>query len=241
MEDHTTNNCTKNKDYTICSECSNESHILKKTVKLRRNNASPAGGEHSTPTKKCPKRKEIINMKRKEEKINAGTTYANVTGRKTDNTKPTIEGIISSNIHAKIFTCMLHAYFMNLAKNSTYEEELNHILKLNNLPEVKIPRNPPFLNIVTKIQDSEDLLTQGSEEEKEKDYPSSVKNIKGRTTKSITKVKTYEGNQETTEKGEKDHQRRRDRANDLHHEIRGMAQRNVEKKKPDQRNRRNDI
>lgn len=90
---------------------------------------------------KCQKKKELINMKRKESE---NVTSGDVLGRKRTTTIPKkqITSTIDSNIHAEIFTFMLHAHFLNSADPGTYENELNKTLKENNLPTVKIPTVP---------------------------------------------------------------------------------------------------
>lgn len=102
---------------------------------------------------KCPKRKEAITNKRKEDREQKEETYTNVTKRSIN--APTPPTTIPSDTHAKIFTCMMHAHFMNMANPGSYEEELNKILELNNLPTIKVPSNPPSASIITRAYEAE--------------------------------------------------------------------------------------
>lgn len=44
--------------------------------------------------------------------------------------------------HLNIYSCMIHAHLMNVIEPGSYEAELNATLKENNLPPIKIPKNP---------------------------------------------------------------------------------------------------
>lgn len=43
---------------------------------------------------------------------------------------------ISTDAHTKMFTAIMHTHFINMANPGSYEEELNKILMINNLPEI---------------------------------------------------------------------------------------------------------
>lgn len=55
---------------------------------------------------------------------------------------------------------MLHAHFINIATPGSYATELNKVLKLNNLPEIKIPEDPPSTQIIIKAQEAENAETE---------------------------------------------------------------------------------
>ena len=59
---------------------------------------------------------------------------------------------------------MLHAHFINMANPGSYEKELNMMLKLNNLPEIKAPQNPPSAKILIRVEEAEDRRTEAEEE-----------------------------------------------------------------------------
>lgn len=49
---------------------------------------------------------------------------------------------------ATILICTLHAHMTNIAKPGTYNQKINKLLKTNSLPTVKLPDNPPSLEIL---------------------------------------------------------------------------------------------
>lgn len=52
---------------------------------------------------------------------------------------------------------MIHAHFVNMTYLVTYEEELNILFKSNNLPTMKVPKNPPSAEIIAILQESEEF------------------------------------------------------------------------------------
>lgn len=57
---------------------------------------------------------------------------------------------------------------MNMAKPGSYNGELNTMLRMNNLPEVKAPSNPPSLKTITKTQEA---IENENKEEEEQELP----------------------------------------------------------------------
>lgn len=86
---------------------------------------------------------------------NQGSNYNDVT-KKTiiPRQAPPPQGKMTTNMQAKTYTCMLHAHFLNIATLGSYKEESNKVLKLNNLPEIKIPSTPPSHNFVSHFHGS---------------------------------------------------------------------------------------
>lgn len=70
---------------------------------------------------------------------------------------------LDNYIYVKIFSCFLHAHFMNSANLGTYKE-LNKIFSLNNLPTMKIPTVPQSDKIISKFVQAEDHKTKQNEE-----------------------------------------------------------------------------
>lgn len=50
---------------------------------------------------------------------------------------------------------MLYAHFPSMANPGTFNQGLNKVLKLNNLPEIVTPDNPPSTKIITSLAESE--------------------------------------------------------------------------------------
>lgn len=173
MEDDLTNNCSKEKKFKICSNCSKADHTWK-DCKERNKKCISCGGEHGTLEMKCPIRKEIINQKRKEnENI---TTYKEITLKSTTPIQATSQIEDNTEAHLKIYACMLHTHFINAADPGTYSTQLNKIFKANNLPEIIIPSDPPSKRIIAAFSNTEKISHpqnqyQTTEETKENDQP----------------------------------------------------------------------
>lgn len=48
---------------------------------------------------------------------------------------------VSPNTHLTIYACLMYAHIINIARPGTFEDEVNKMLKLNNLPPIKT--HPP--------------------------------------------------------------------------------------------------
>ncbi len=144
LEAHNTRDCDKPNDYKICSECSTEGHLwhqCRETIKTCVN----CGDEHSTLAMKCSRRKEVIKEKKKEETERGRMTYTGVTRsliQQQSETNHYSPPSISREDILRINICVSHSHYRNIEYPGTYEEELNKILKLNNLPSIKIPDIP---------------------------------------------------------------------------------------------------
>ncbi len=152
IEDHVTRDCPEDKDYKICSECSTLGHVWHQ-CKAKTKKCINCGEGHSSLAMRCAKRKEVIKLKRKQERERNNTTYSNIA--KPTTTLGTYRPPANTNEDMlRINTCILHAHYRNLENPGTYEVELNKVLKLNNLPTIKIPEIPnssKILNIpITK-------------------------------------------------------------------------------------------
>lgn len=170
LDDHNTYQCPESKEYKVCSECSEEGHTYR-TCKETNKKCINCHEDHGTMSMRCPKKKEIINNKRKESE---NKTYAEMTGGRiiTTTGKSSIP-TIDNNTHTKIFTLMLNAHFLNTANPGTYEAELNKGLKANNLPTIKIPTIPDSKKILKALMPEENKMEEENnreemEEEREK-------------------------------------------------------------------------
>lgn len=56
----------------------------------------------------------------------------------------------TEDMQAKIYASIMLAHILNADTPGTFEKELNKLFKKNNLPEVKIPEDPPSEHIVNK-------------------------------------------------------------------------------------------
>lgn len=149
IEDHNTSECPRPRDYKLCSECAEEGHIWRNCPNNYKKCIN-CHGEHRTLAMKCQKRKDVINQKRKDEREN--TTYSNVTKRNTNTQHQQINysgmPVISPSSHQLSYDCFMYAHMINAGKPGSYQVEVNNIRKMNNLPPIKTPDNPPSLLIL---------------------------------------------------------------------------------------------
>ena len=122
--------------------------------------------------KKCPKRKEIIVNKRKGKTNN--TTYSQITKGNTTNTNMTSQttDLFDKDTASTILTYILHAHLGNMAHPGTYNEEINKLFKLNKLPPIVMPENPPskvILSLATNNDKEEDMIETESSQRKDDD------------------------------------------------------------------------
>lgn len=163
MEDHYTSQCNKSKDYKICSECSGEGHTWRECQSGTKC-CLTCEGEHSTLAMRCPKRKEIIKNKRKQEKEGV-TSYTGAVKKNMNFAAMTQQSQPSPNTHNTIYQCMLHAHFVNAGTHGEYERVLNNLFTDNNLPTIKISETPNSLLILKKLEEGSNANIHGIEQQ----------------------------------------------------------------------------
>lgn len=64
---------------------------------------------------------------------------------------------------------MLHTHLINILWPGSYNTAINKLLRLNNLPTVNLPENPPSLQIlsIAKATEEEEHTTQEANKDKE--------------------------------------------------------------------------
>ena len=156
MEDHSTAQCSKDKSYKICSECSATDHSWRDCTSDVKKCIS-CSGSHSTMAMRCRIRKDIIANKRKTEKAKEttpSTSYAQAAKTPT-NTAPVIQQLptldFSSPIFVRLNQAILHSHYMNIQNPGTYSSTFNSIMKAHGLPTLIIPEEPNSMDIITKL------------------------------------------------------------------------------------------
>ena len=161
LEQHNTKDCPKNRDFKICSECSNEGHLWF-NCKAEQKTCINCGGNHSTMAMKCTAKKELIKEKRKEENRKSKMTYSAITNMTSTQYQsqplpPPTQPVhnITREETLKINICVAHAHYRNIEKPGSYAEELNKVLKANHLPTIIIPDSPNSQDICTNTTDEQ--------------------------------------------------------------------------------------
>lgn len=62
---------------------------------------------------------------------------------KSEETENSAKSLSYPLVKAGSQTCILHAHMSNIAKPGSYNTEINKLFKLNKLPKVHLPDNPP--------------------------------------------------------------------------------------------------
>jgi len=83
----------------------------------------------------------------------------------------------------------MHAHVMNMAEPGTYAIELNKILKLNNLPCINAPQNPPSKKIFTTVTQIEEDNKQEEENIEENEAEEQVTENEDRIMKKTDQSK----------------------------------------------------
>ena len=154
LENHPTSKCPLPKETKICSECSSEEHYWR-DCKSTHKKCINCLGNHRTLANSCPKRKKIKEEKIAHMKNKEASTYSSITAPNS-NTNTNIPSTAFPNIEkdqaTKMLACFLHAHLVNIASPGSYNDEINKVFKLNNLPQIVLPTNPPSQSILTKTK-----------------------------------------------------------------------------------------
>ena len=145
IEDHITQNCPKNTDYVICSECSSHEHKFDQCNSGQNKKCVNCHGAHSTLALGCPTRKNILQQKRKRV---TSSSYSDVTLRQNGTNENQLvkinDQIILSNM------CIITAAMKDQETPGCYGSVLASLLKINNLPEFKMGDiSPPKLSTLS--------------------------------------------------------------------------------------------
>lgn len=166
LEDHTTAQCDLDKTHKVCSECSSLNHTWRECDSTMKRCLS-CNGPHSTMAMRCPKRKEILNMKRREDKKKEATSYTDVLKKNSKNQaqampSPPEMQTIPMTTKVTIYQAMMHSHYVNVSKPGSYSVTFNNLMKAHNLPTLNIQEDPPSLDIITKIAAEESMKTSTS-------------------------------------------------------------------------------
>lgn len=162
LEDHISSECTRPAEYKICSECSEEGHTWRECTNTYKRCIN-CQGDHRTLAMRCQKRKDILNIKRKEGQQN--TTYSNMVKKNNTQQPGTTEATtVSPNTHTLIYACFMYAHIINIANPGTFQQEVNKMFKANNLPPIKTPDNPPSQAILNVMSTQANSLVPGMAE-----------------------------------------------------------------------------
>ena len=145
VESHTTANCPKDADFRRCSECSAMGHIFRECTATEKKCLN-CGGQHSARAMRCPVRKEAVKKKEEEQRartVTPATTYAQATS--------TSINPFSEPMDMRGFLCLLHAHLVNANQPGSFQQVFSESLRMNKLPDVQLPPNPPSQGIMMSL------------------------------------------------------------------------------------------
>ncbi len=108
---------------------------------------------------RCPKKKEIIKIKKQQDKEGV-KGYNTVT--RSNLTQSTAQPQSTNNMHTLINTSIVHAHFKNMDTPGTYEAELNKMLIANDL---RRSRYQKILHPITSYKNGQQLRKKTQEEQ----------------------------------------------------------------------------
>lgn len=151
IEQHSTFDCPKGRDYRVCSECTSPNHLWHACTSQEKKCLN-CEGAHRTLASQCPKRKEAVATKKqakKEQRAAAPTSYSNAT-KPTTPAPPSFPPLpaLDPEAPAKILTCFIHAHLTNIANPGSFQETLSQTLVANDLPAIKIPNIPDSTQLI---------------------------------------------------------------------------------------------
>lgn len=151
IETHHTSECPRSPTYKICSECAEEGHTWKECASINKTCIN-CKGEHRTLAMKCPRRKEIIKLKRKESKEKPSYSEAAKKNTATEHYNiPQALSHVTPNTPNTMLGCFMQAHMENIGSPGTFSVELNRMLKEHDLPPLKVPDNPNSLAIINAM------------------------------------------------------------------------------------------
>ena len=155
IEEHTSTDCPMKKtnpNYKICSNCAQTSHDFRTcTASTSNQKCINCNGKHSAMSMTCPARRKIISEQRAD--INKVKNYAATVRSPAIN-----NNILDNELLSKSITITILASLKENESPGCFGEQLNNLLKVNNLPSICVdgytPPTMTFLmnNTVTNSQ-----------------------------------------------------------------------------------------
>ncbi len=151
LASHQTQDCSKPRENTVCSECSEEGHLFT-TCPSSSKKCLNCGESHRTLAYKCLERRKAVATAKAEKK---SRTYSSVAASAAAPPQLSASAFpaMSPKDMAKVFICVAHAHHKDITHPGSYELVLNATLTTNNLPTIIIPDIPlPLLTQAAKPQ-----------------------------------------------------------------------------------------
>ena len=100
-------------------------------------------------------------------KTGTNKSYASTVTAQVSSAPALSNTVIEKDTTTKIMSCMMHAHLINAVNPGTYNTELNRTLKLNNLPTINLPNDPPSKEIMSLVNTNETVRNKEHHQENE--------------------------------------------------------------------------
>ena len=137
IEDHVAAQCTKAKDYKICSECSEVGHFWRECESTQKKCIN-CKGDHRTLAFKCPLRKAAFSKARESAKSTTRTYNQVAATPPTPQQQYQPTPTLPLETQEKIHSIMKIAMLKDSLEPGTFEDVYNRILKRNNIAQIVI-------------------------------------------------------------------------------------------------------
>lgn len=202
--DHSSTDCPL-QNIKHCSECAAVGHTFRECNNRENPKCLNCEGNHRTLAAICPIRKALIKEKREEKKQSKKTfaeqnrTYCAVAKLSTEipkaikSQKPEQTVLqITNTMSQTIVVIIVEAHLHNMINPGTFNQRVNQLLHLNNLPQVNMPDNAPsseLFNIITQLPE------YAQEDNQEEEMPSDDSNTEVEIAHSATTDETTTSHQ----------------------------------------------
>lgn len=154
LEDHNTSECPFPASYKLCSECGQEGHIYRE-CKAPNKSCFNCKQAHSARAMRCPARKRALREKEerlRKDKASPHGSFAQTAAHAQSQPPPVSSSSPYAEAHGRGYYCILmHAHIVNCGAPGTFQATVSAGLKLNGLPDVKLPPNPPSRAILEAL------------------------------------------------------------------------------------------
>lgn len=218
---HIIKDCPRSEQYKVCSECAAEGHTFRNCSETNKKCLN-CNEDHRTLAARCPKRKQILKEKEKQERATARNRSATRTshpqqqsyaGMAASSNRPAGAGSANDartfypenlfnslppNAAATIMSAILYAYTREAAEPGTFQAVMDDMYTLNNIPKVIFPSDVNASSVIGtmgNIKHNTNTSTGNQrEEEMEQEEGSSKRGRETTPTEEITpKAKKTQG------------------------------------------------
>ena len=165
VEHHLTKECPEPHDYQLCSECGGNDHTFR-ACSAAQKSCPNCKEQHSARAMRCPVRKAAVKEKEAQARqAPRPPSYALAAAATTTTTGPTAAAPVSPPqgdtgvLSSKGVMILLHAHMMNAAHPGTFGRWLSEGLAQNGMEPMKLPGNPPSVQILRALFGTDDHQT----------------------------------------------------------------------------------